>query len=37
VKVWSVENHEPGDFLIAALEENGICCRLARDQKKAEL
>jgi hypothetical protein len=37
VKVWSAENHEPGNFLIAALEENGISCRLTRDGKKAEL
>jgi hypothetical protein len=33
VKVWSTENGEPSDFLVAALHENGIRCRVEkRDQ-----
>jgi hypothetical protein len=37
VKVWSTENAEPADFLVAALHENAIPCRLAKDGQKAEL
>jgi hypothetical protein len=37
VKVWSTENTEPSDFLVAALHENGIFCRLAKNGRKAEL
>jgi hypothetical protein len=36
-KVWSAENPEPGDFLVAALHENGISCRLVKEKHKAEL
>jgi hypothetical protein len=37
VKVWSTENAEPSDFLVAALHENAIPCRLAKNGQKAEL
>jgi hypothetical protein len=37
VKVWSTENAEPADFLVSALHENGIPCRLVKDGHKAEL
>jgi hypothetical protein len=37
VQVWSNEDGESGDFLVAALHENGISCRLAKDGRKAVL
>jgi hypothetical protein len=37
VKVWATEGGEPSEFLIAALHENGIRCRLDRSAAKAEL
>jgi hypothetical protein len=36
-KVWSTENGEPSDFLVAALHENGIRCRVERNGRRAEL
>jgi hypothetical protein len=36
-KVWSTESEEPGDFLVAALHENGIRCRLEKNRQKAQL
>jgi hypothetical protein len=36
-KVWSTENAEPTDFLVAALHENAIPCRLAKSGPKADL
>lgn len=36
VKVWSSDKQEPRDFLVAALHENGIRCRLDKlDQREA--
>jgi hypothetical protein len=37
VKIWSAESSEPSDFLVAALHENGIRCRLNRNGSGAEL
>ena len=37
VKVWSGEINEPGDFLVAALHENGIHCRLDKREHVEEL
>jgi hypothetical protein len=37
VRVWSTENGEPGDFLVAALHENGIRCRLDKEGTREEL
>jgi hypothetical protein len=37
VKVWSTENAEPSDFLIAALHENGIRCRVEKHGPQAAL
>ncbi|MGB7435548.1 MAG: hypothetical protein WBR26_03070 [Candidatus Acidiferrum sp.] len=37
VKVWSTETGEPCDFLVAALHENGIRCRVAKNGRRAEL
>lgn len=37
VKVWSNLDNESPDFLVAALHENGIPCRLAKDKCKSEL
>jgi hypothetical protein len=37
VKVWSTETGEPADFLVAALHENGIRCRMDKAGAKAEL
>ena len=37
VKVWSTEAGEPGDFLVAALHENEIRCRLEKKGRKVEL
>jgi hypothetical protein len=35
--VWSTEKGEPGSFLVAALHENGIRCRLDQNRERAEL
>ena len=35
VSVWSSENGEPGDFVVAALHENRIRCRVDKDGSKA--
>jgi len=37
VRVWSTANGEAGDFLVAALHENGIRCRLEKNGLCAEL
>ena len=37
VKVWSTESGEPSEFLVAALHENGIRCRLEKSGQRAEL
>jgi hypothetical protein len=37
VKVWSTETGEPGDFLVAALHENGIPCRVDKSGQRAIL
>lgn len=37
VKVWTSESGEQGDFLVAALHENGIHCRVEKSGKRAEL
>jgi hypothetical protein len=37
VRVWSSDKGEPGDFLVAALHENGIRCRLDRNVQREEL
>ena len=37
VRVWSTENGESGDFLVAALHENEIRCRLDKDGQRGEL
>ena len=37
VKVWSTENGDPSDFLVAALHENEIHCRVERKGLRAEL
>lgn len=36
-KVWETETGEPSDFLVAALHENGIRCRVDRDGGRAGL
>ena len=36
-KVWSSDNGELGDFLIAALHENGIRCRMERSGQGSDL
>jgi hypothetical protein len=36
-KVWSSREGEPGDFLVAALHENGIHCRLDKNERLEEL
>lgn len=36
-KVWSSREGEPGDFLAAALHENGIHCRLEKGDRREEL
>ncbi len=33
--VWETETGEPSDFLVAALHENGIHCRVDREGSKA--
>jgi hypothetical protein len=37
VRIWSTKSGEPSDFLIAALHENSIRCRLDRNPPRAEL
>ena len=37
VKVWSTENGDPSDFLVAALHENEIRCRVEKNGQRAEL
>jgi len=37
VRVWSTDNSQPGDFLVAALHENGIRCRLDKNGRRADL
>jgi hypothetical protein len=37
VKVWSGDPDERGDFLVAALHENGINCRLDKTGRREEL
>ena len=37
VMVWSAESGQPCDFLVAALHENGIRCRLDKSELRAEL
>ena len=32
VRVWHADGREPGDFLVAALHENGIRCRMERGE-----
>ena len=36
-KVWATDTGEPSDFLVAALHENGIRCRVDRDGGRAGL
>lgn len=37
LRVWHTDSGEPGDFLVAALHENGIRCRLDRSGERREL
>lgn len=37
IRVWSTNKGEPGDFLVAALHENGIRCRLDKNGSREEL
>jgi hypothetical protein len=37
VKVWSTVSGEPSDFLVAALHENGIRCRIEKSGQQARL
>ena len=37
VRVWASDASEAGDFLVAALHENGIRCRLAKNPQREEL
>jgi len=37
VRVWHTDASEPGDFLVAALHENGIRCRMVRSGQRGEL
>jgi hypothetical protein len=37
VKVWATESGEPSDFLVAALNENGIRCRVDKGGPQAKL
>jgi hypothetical protein len=37
VKVWATTSREPSEFLVAALHENGIRCRLDRSDQQAVL
>lgn len=37
MKVWSTESSEPSDFLMAALHENGIHCRVEKTGTNAAL
>ena len=36
-RVWTSDANEPGDFLVAALHENGIRCRLDKHEQAEEL
>jgi hypothetical protein len=36
-KIWSTDTGEPSDFLVAALHENGINCRLDQQGTRAKL
>lgn len=36
-RVWSTETGEPSDFLVAALHENGIACRVDQSGQNAQL
>lgn len=36
-KVWETKTGEPSDFLVAAMHENGIRCRVAREGNRASL
>jgi hypothetical protein len=35
--VWHADGREPGDFLVAALHENGIPCRMERSGERQQL
>ena len=37
VRIWTNDASEPGDFLVAALHENGIRCRLEKHEHSEEL
>jgi hypothetical protein len=37
VKVWSSDGVQPGDFIVAALHENGVRCRLEKAGSRHEL
>lgn len=37
VRIWSNDTNEPADFLVAALHENGIRCRLDKHDRNEEL
>lgn len=37
VRIWSNNSNEPSDFLVAALHENGIRCRLDKHNQAEEL
>ena len=37
LRVWHTDSGEPGDFLVAALHENGIRCRMDRSGECGEL
>jgi hypothetical protein len=36
-KVWSTDAGEPSDFLVAALHENGIICRVDQQGTRSKL
>ncbi len=36
-KVWETETSEPSDFLVAAMHENGVRCRVDREGSRASL
>lgn len=37
VRVWSTKSGQPSDFLVAALHENGIRCRVEKNGQQVEL
>ena len=37
VRIWSNDTNEPPDFLVAALHENGIRCRLDKNERNERL